>query len=187
MTIKIPTKDKIVTASIELFYKNSYANTTLQDISKTSGVTIGSIYHTFPEGKKDIANQILENYLAENSKSLGEILKTNAIHSKLEQIIDKVIELMKALGNKYPCLYDNTFGLQLGEGNLKFEKLKTEIIEYTAIMIQLKNTDISEKEASLKAKTCYTIWDSLLYEYEKTQDMQILEQIKIVTLKYLQA
>jgi AcrR family transcriptional regulator len=185
MNVKLPAIDKIITESISLFFKHSYANTTLQQISTATELGMGSIYHAFPKGKPDIATKIMEQYLSQNTLLLGQILKTNAVDSTIEQIVDSMIATLLELGNKFPCVYDDTFVIALGANMDGFNKLQSEIIEYTAIMIQLKFPQMPKDQINLKAKICYTIWDSLLCEYEKSQDEQILTQIKILTLKYL--
>ncbi len=49
-----PTRDKIITASNELFRRYGYNGTSLSQISDASGATTGSIYHFFPGGKVDL-------------------------------------------------------------------------------------------------------------------------------------
>jgi AcrR family transcriptional regulator len=188
MTKKVPTIDKIISASIELFHKNTYANTTLQDISKASGAAIGSIYHAFPEGKKDIAKAISAKYEIENNKQLGSILRVNAVNSTIEEIIDSLIQAMMELGDMFPCYYDSGFKLCLKE-IYKVDKhcdSEDELLEYITILFQLKFPNLSKQEAQIKARICNNIWNSLLEEYDLTQDKEILKQLKIITLKYLQ-
>ncbi len=48
------TRDKIITASNELFRRYGYNGTSLAQISEASGATTGSIYHFFPGGKVDL-------------------------------------------------------------------------------------------------------------------------------------
>ena len=47
------TKSKIVTAAWDLFYKQGYENTTIDDIVEASGTSKGSFYHYF-EGKDSL-------------------------------------------------------------------------------------------------------------------------------------
>jgi AcrR family transcriptional regulator len=49
------TRDRIVTATNERFRRTGYHATSLSDISGASGATIGSIYHFFPGGKRELA------------------------------------------------------------------------------------------------------------------------------------
>lgn len=51
------TKMKIVNAAWELFYKNGFENTTVEDIVFESGTSRGSFYHYF-EGKEELLNSL---------------------------------------------------------------------------------------------------------------------------------
>jgi AcrR family transcriptional regulator len=186
MNTKISTYDKIITASIDLFHKNGYSGTTLQDICKSSGAAIGSIYHAFPNGKTDIAKSIDSRYEVENNKTLGDILKLNAVDSTIEQIIDSLIAALVELGQKYPCYFDQGFVLELNSACKDSSPQENEILNYTTILFQIKYPNLTKQKAQLKAKICDNIWGSLIQEYDQTQDPQILQQLKIVTLKYLQ-
>jgi AcrR family transcriptional regulator len=186
MNNKVSTYDKIIAASIDLFHKNGYAGTTLQDISKDSGAAIGSIYHAFPNGKTDIAKSIDTRYQIENNKTLGDILKLNAVDSTIEQIIDSLIAALVELGQKYPCYYDQAFLSELETVCKDANPQENEILNYTTILFQIKYPNLTKQEAELKAKICNNIWGSLILEYDQTQDPQTLEQLKIITLRYLQ-
>jgi AcrR family transcriptional regulator len=185
MIKKVLTIDKIVAASIELFHKNSYANTTLQDISKASETSIGSIYHAFPEGKKDIANLIAKRYFGEYTEGLADMLSSDLVNTPLEQIIGNIINLLIDLGNKYPCFYDPIFeGTQIVFAK-EATKLEAQLSNQIVLMIQIKIPTMSREKAELKLKICNKVWDTILEEYEKTQDKQLLEELKIITLQYL--
>ena len=49
------TRDRIVVSTNELFRRHGYNGTSLSQISEASGATIGSIYHFFPHGKRQLA------------------------------------------------------------------------------------------------------------------------------------
>jgi AcrR family transcriptional regulator len=185
MTDKISTIDKIVNASIELFANKSYANTTLQDISKSSGAAIGSIYHAFPKGKSVIAELITERYFNEYKQNLLSLLKTDLIGQSFEKLIDDLIGILLNLSSKYPCLHDTTFELNKAKYMEQSKELDAELDSYIILMIQIKNPKITREEAQLKTEMCTLFWDAILAEYQKTFDKQILEQLKIITLQYL--
>jgi AcrR family transcriptional regulator len=185
MTDKISTIDKIVTASIELFANKSYANTTLQDISKSSGAAIGSIYHAFPKGKSVIVELITERYFQEYKQNLLSILKTDIVGQSFEKLIDDLFDILLKISAKYPCLYDSTFELNKEKYLVKANELDAELDNYIILMIQIKNPKISREEAVLRTNMCTLFWNAMLAEYQKTLDKQILEQLKIITLQYL--
>jgi AcrR family transcriptional regulator len=186
MNNKISTFDNIIINSINLFHQNTFAKTTLQDICKNSEVSTGSIYHAFPRGKEDIVIAICQKYNVENDKILGEILKNNAVSSTISDIIDSLIKALLELGQKYPCFYDQGFLIESDKVCKNLETDRNEVLDYTTILFQIKYPNLTKKEAELKAKICNNIWSSLIQEYDTTQDKQILEQLKVVTLKYLE-
>jgi AcrR family transcriptional regulator len=51
---EIPTRDRIVFTSAELFRRQGYAATGLKQISAAAGAPFGSIYHFFPGGKEEL-------------------------------------------------------------------------------------------------------------------------------------
>jgi AcrR family transcriptional regulator len=185
MTTKASTKDKIIDSSIQLFYKNSYANSTLQEICVASEVSIGSIYHAFPNGKKDILNSIAEMYFTEYRNGITKLLSTDLVNTTLEKIIDGLMILMIDLASKYPCSSDAVFENTQNIFTNEVAEIEQQLVNQTILMIQIKMHTISRSEMELKIKICNKIWDSLLSEYEKTKDKQILKQLKIITLQYL--
>ena len=55
----VPTRDRIVYSSAELFRRQGYAGTGLKQIAQAAGATLGSIYHFFPGGKEQLADEVL--------------------------------------------------------------------------------------------------------------------------------
>jgi AcrR family transcriptional regulator len=54
-----PTRDRIVTATAELLRRQGYNGTGLKQISSAAEATLGSIYHFFPGGKADLAEEAI--------------------------------------------------------------------------------------------------------------------------------
>lgn len=55
----IPTRERILYASAELFRRQGYAATGLKQIAAESEATLGSVYHFFPGGKQHLADDVL--------------------------------------------------------------------------------------------------------------------------------
>lgn len=53
------TRERIVTATAELFRRSGYRATSLKEISAAAGAPIGSLYHFFPGGKEALAAEAL--------------------------------------------------------------------------------------------------------------------------------
>lgn len=58
-------KKLIFETSIELFREYGYDNTTIQDICKSTGVSVGSIYHFFSNGKDDILQMLARQEISD--------------------------------------------------------------------------------------------------------------------------
>jgi AcrR family transcriptional regulator len=56
---RIPTRDRILYASAELFRRQGYAGTGLKQIATEAEATLGSVYHFFPGGKEHLADEVL--------------------------------------------------------------------------------------------------------------------------------
>lgn len=55
----VPTRDRIVFASAELFRRQGYAGTGLKQVVALAEAPFGSLYHFFPGGKKALADEVL--------------------------------------------------------------------------------------------------------------------------------
>ena len=53
------TRERIVTATNELFRRRGYNGTSLKDVTVASGATTGSLYHFFPGGKAELAAAVV--------------------------------------------------------------------------------------------------------------------------------
>jgi AcrR family transcriptional regulator len=56
---RVPTRERILYASAELFRRQGYAGTGLKQIAAESDATLGSVYHFFPGGKEHLADEVL--------------------------------------------------------------------------------------------------------------------------------
>lgn len=55
----VPTRDRILFASAELFRRQGYAGTGLKQVVAEAGAPFGSLYHFFPGGKEQLAGEVL--------------------------------------------------------------------------------------------------------------------------------
>lgn len=54
------TRDRILTATNELFRRNGFNGTSIKQITIAAHVPMGSLYHYFPEGKDQLAREAIE-------------------------------------------------------------------------------------------------------------------------------
>jgi AcrR family transcriptional regulator len=55
----VSTRERIVYASAELFRRQGYAGTGIKHIAAQADATLGSVYHFFPGGKGQLADEVL--------------------------------------------------------------------------------------------------------------------------------
>ena len=82
------TKEKIISASVELFSKYGYTKVTMRDIAAVVGIKAGSIYHFF-SSKRNILNYIYQFSVEQHRKAqpdLDELLRRAETDSPQELI-----------------------------------------------------------------------------------------------------
>jgi AcrR family transcriptional regulator len=57
----IGTKDRIITATGELFRRQGYNGTSLKQVTSAAGAPMGSLFHFFPDGKEELADAVLRS------------------------------------------------------------------------------------------------------------------------------
>src|SRR3981081_3353527 len=77
----LPTKERILYASAELFRRRGYAGTGLKQISQASDAPFGSLYHHFPGGKEQLGDEVI--------RQAGEFFRV-LVESAVEQEPDVV-------------------------------------------------------------------------------------------------
>ena len=55
----IGTRERIITATAELFRRQGYHGTSLKQVTEAAGAPVGSLYHFFPEGKDQLAETVI--------------------------------------------------------------------------------------------------------------------------------
>ncbi len=55
-----PTRERILTATNELFRRQGYNGTSLKQVTESAPATVGSLYHFFPGGKEALAAAVIE-------------------------------------------------------------------------------------------------------------------------------
>ncbi len=81
-------KDKMLSASLTLFVTNGYHGTTVRDIAKAAGISVGLIFHYFPT-KQDILEELLKETDKGNAlfeKLLGSADAPLAVFSEIARL-----------------------------------------------------------------------------------------------------
>jgi AcrR family transcriptional regulator len=177
---------KILITSDHLFAKKGFENVSTQEISKSSKVSIGSIYHAFKKGKEDIAIALLQNYAQDLQTHFGQLLNQNLLDEEIGKSIDRIISILLELGKKYPSSFQLSKIIQNAELYELNQKTEQEICSKMAFLIRLKLPKLTIEQANIKAKICYWICDSILEKWENSHDDKLVEELKLLILRYLE-
>ncbi len=86
-------REKILSTALQLFSEKGYFNTSVHDIRKAAGVSIGAIYHHF-ENKEALAKSLYEDLLANMNESIeAACLNKNDCFAKSKAVIEKLFQL----------------------------------------------------------------------------------------------
>lgn len=97
--------EKILSAANQLFVDNGYDETTITAISRRSGVSVGSIYHRFPD-KQSILYAVLESHRRTRFAQVRELLDDPAWRDRgPEDVLDFHIEIIFSSTRKDPGFY----------------------------------------------------------------------------------
>lgn len=119
------TRDRIVQAAIELFWRKGYGSTSIADILETAKVNSGSLYYFF-KGKQELLVAVLEAY----RDGIGPMLLEPA-WGEVEDPVEKVFAL---LGTYRRLLVetDHSYGCPIGSLALELHEPDPEVRELIA-------------------------------------------------------
>ncbi|WP_164505977.1 TetR/AcrR family transcriptional regulator [Companilactobacillus insicii] len=90
-------KQKILKAAQDLFAKKGFEATTTREINRAVGISDGSLYYYFPNGKKQILDMIVENGVVQREQSVNRtVLKVDNLEDFENQILniyDEICEI----------------------------------------------------------------------------------------------
>ena len=119
------TRERIVKAATELFWRKGYGSTSIADILETAGVNSGSLYYCF-KGKQDLLVAVLESY----RDGIGPMLLEPS-WTGIEDPIEKVLALLatyRRLLVETECAY----GCPIGSLALELHEPDPEVRELIA-------------------------------------------------------
>jgi AcrR family transcriptional regulator len=87
------TQAQILTATLSLFTRKGYFNTSVHDIARESGVSIGSIYHHFKD-KEGVASTLYKSLVERMSIELTEIkMAHRSAHDRCRAVVELLFEI----------------------------------------------------------------------------------------------
>ncbi len=88
-----PTQEQILSTTLTLFTRKGYFNTSVHDIGRESGVSIGSIYHHFKD-KEGVASALYKRMIERMSAELETIKHAHkSAHDRCRAVIQLLFEI----------------------------------------------------------------------------------------------
>ena len=119
------TRDRIVQAAMELFWRKGYGSTSIADILETAKVNSGSLYYFF-KGKQELLVAVLEAY----RDGIGPMLLEPA-WGEVEDPVEKVFALLGTYRRQL-VETDHSYGCPIGSLALELHEPDPEVRELIA-------------------------------------------------------
>jgi len=118
-------KEDLIPDLLELFRQQGYDGVSIAHISQATGLGKSSLYHHFPEGKEQMAIEVLHFIQSAVKLNFLEPLKAAGEPRQKLTEMARVVEVFYDCGRK-GCLVD---GLTLGDANALFHNQIANIVE----------------------------------------------------------
>lgn len=176
-------RKKILDKAWELFRKNGYEETKVEDITRELGVSKGSFY-TYFKTKDEVLYEILERIKKENEERISKI-NVNQEPSKIleDYVISKMNYIVKLLNN----MKISSINRNLSNSKLKnfFEELKKVSIEFIKKNIVEKFNKINENKYNLEiiSEFVYLAIEEFLYNEFVLKNFKNLESSDLINIE----
>lgn len=96
-------QDEIIQSLFEVFRQHGYNGASMEVLAKATGLKKSSLYHRFPGGKGEMAQEVLKMVSSWITEHIVKIVHLNlSAEKKLGQIMDHVFELYE--GGRKSCI-----------------------------------------------------------------------------------
>lgn len=176
-------RKKILDKAWELFRKNGYEETKVEDITRELGVSKGSFY-TYFKTKDEVLYEILERIKKENEERISKI-NVNQKSSKIleDYVISKMNYIVKLLNN----MKISSINRNLSNSKLKnfFEELKKVSIEFIKKNIVEKFNKINGNKYNLEiiSEFVYLAIEEFLYNEFVLKNFKNLESSDLINIE----
>lgn len=171
------TKNKIIECAAELFFKNGYNATGINEILKITNIPKGSFYFHF-DSKKSLAIEVGLYYEKQLTEWISQYYKDNDGKNFIENFIGSMIE--KAEKKEY-------YGCPLTTVGQELSFFEPEIAEHYKKSLQkllylfykiFKEKGIDENKSKDLAQTAFIMYEGYLVYYRISKEINVLKKMK---------
>jgi len=107
------TRLTVIAASFELFNRNGYNNTSMDDITRATGVKKGNLYFHF-SSKEDLGVEVLDTARREYFSYLRSSLKSESPSENIKNLLEAVFRFHRKKNFEGGCIFGN-FALEMSD------------------------------------------------------------------------
>lgn len=177
----IEKKNKIISASLELFSEVGYYGTNTAEIAKRAGVSTGIVYGYFQD-KRDILISVLDIYIEKAFEPLFKMIDKLKSPINFNILIEDILDLVIKTHKKHAKLHEALHSLTSTDEAVKLEFIKLEDEITDRITDKLSKLDIQIENATEKVHFAMDIVQSFSHEYvfDKHEYIDYIEMRNIV-------
>ncbi len=171
------TKRKIYNSAVDLFKKHGFDNTTIEDISRKAGVSVGAFYHYYPS-KADIYSELYQKIDEFYENNADEIMFEEDFYDDIILFFRHYATYNSARGTDAVKQLFNTQSVLFLDKKRYMYRLLTDIIKKGEDKNQLtKEMDVNEIEEFLLVIARGVIYDWLLHEGDYDLEVKMVKYI----------
>lgn len=164
-------KEKILKAAQDLFAEKGFEATTTREINRTVGISDGSLYYYFPDGKKQILDMIVEKGMLHREQGVARAaVKVESLADFEKQILDIYDSICEIFSDedgyrsfmitiRERAILSNKQSEWISQVLIRIKKLLVSSIK--AIKEQIR---VSEKDAATLADLIIAVMQRSIYE-----------------------
>lgn len=165
---------QLIPELLELFRENGYEGVSIATVSKATGLGKSSLYHHFPGGKEEMANEVLQHIDAAVKQYFIAPLKGDGSAEERLATMCKNVEQFYD-GGKKNCIVD---GLTLGEAGGPFQEPVAQCVEaWVHAMSEVAVSEgVSKKSARERAEGALVAVEGGLIASRALRNYQIFKR-----------
>lgn len=189
-------KEKILKAAQDLFAKKGFEATTTREINRAVGISDGSLYYYFPEGKKQILDMIVEKGMVHREQGVARSsIEVHSLQEFEEQILDmfdRVCEIFSdeegyrsfMITIRERAILSNEQSEWISQILIRIKKNLTTSVKNIQDQICISDDEITTLIDIIVAITQRSIYEELLIKNKKTIEPEVrkrtIDQVQLL-------
>ncbi|RDV39426.1 TetR/AcrR family transcriptional regulator [Bradymonadaceae bacterium TMQ3] len=174
------TRERMITTATRLFQAQGYAATGLKQILSESGTPRGSLYFHFPDGKEELAVEVVARHGEDFAQTLEEVMNASpdAVTSA-RQIVDLLARECEATACQTGCPV-GAIAFEMANTSERLRKATREVFErWSGILARRLSADgISPDDARQRARAAICAIEGALVLTRAYGDASILHDLR---------